>query len=402
MLLRNRPVAILFLSLFVVMLGFGVIIPVMPFYVLGFGAGAIHLGLLMATFSLTQFVCAPFWGSLSDRVGRKPVLLVGLAGYVISSLLMAFSTALWMLFVARILGGALSSATLPTALAYIGDSTSHDDRGSGMGVLGAAMGLGVIFGPGIGGALAGFGIAAPFFFAAALAAAVLLFAYLALPESLARHHRAARGDGSGESRLGQLVAALRGPLALYFLMAFIVSFGTANLESVFAFFAYDRLGYGPAEMGLLFVAMGLMGVFVQGLGVGRLINRYSEERVLAAGLLSAAAGLLLITLAFDMPSMLAFVTILGLGFGLMRPSVSSLLSKRTAAGQGATMGLQGSFDSLGRVAGPVWGGFIYQYGIQLPYYSGAAVLLFGFALIAFAGLTGHAPQQAPSHPRDRL
>lgn len=367
------------------MLGFGVIIPVIPFYVLHFGAGSVHLGLLMATFSLMQFICAPFWGSLSDRVGRRTVLLMGVLGYVVSSVILALANGLWMLFLARILGGALSSATLPTALAYIGDSTSQSERGSGMGVLGAAMGLGMIFGPGIGGALAQFGIAAPFVFSAAMAAVVWIFAFFALPESLPRRARAAQARGPRESRARQLLAALRGPLAPYFLLTLIVSFGTANLESVFAFFAYDKLGYGPAEMGVLFVAMGVVGVLVQGMGVGRLINRFGEEQLLAAGLLISAAGFLLVTLSFDMASALLFIVVLGVGLGVMRPSVSSLLSKHTRAGQGATMGLQGSFDSLGRVVGPVWGGFVYQYGIQLPYISGAVVFVLGFVLMLTAG-----------------
>ncbi|MHB1417745.1 MAG: MFS transporter [Chloroflexota bacterium] len=398
---RNRPLAILFLSLFVVMLGFGVIIPVLPFYVLSFGASSLHLGLLMASFSVMQLICAPYWGNLSDRIGRRPVLLIGLAGYAVSFLIMAAANALWMLFLARILGGALSSATLPTAMAYIGDTTSREDRGSGMGVMGAAMGLGMVFGPGIGGALSGLGMAAPFLFSAGLAGVVWCFAYLTLPESLAVR-KTTRKAGAAESRLAQLAGSLRGPLATFFLMALIVSFGMANLEAVFAFFASDRLGYGPAEMGIVFVVMGLAGVLVQGFAIGRLINRFGEERVLQLGLVASALGFLLVTFAFDLTSLLLFVVLVGVGMGAMRPSVSSLLSKRTSLGQGATMGVQGSFDSLGRVLGPVWGGFIYQYGIQLPFLSGMLVFLFGLALMLVGPAPSEVPRDIASGPSDGL
>lgn len=387
MLAKNRPVAILFLTLFVVMVGFGMIIPVIPFYVESFGAGPVHLGLLMATFSLMQFICAPFWGSYSDRVGRRPVLLSGLAGYVISALIMAVATDLWMLFAARVLGGVLSSATLPTAMAYIGDSTSHQNRGAGMGILGAAMGLGVIFGPGIGGVLASFGIAAPFFFAAASAAAILVFAFFALPESLPRERRivAKRAQAPWE-RLAELGGALRGPLAVYFGLALITSFGMANLESVFAYFASDRFGYGPAEMGVLFFAMGVVSVVVQGGGVGRLVNRYGEERVVMLGLFLGGLGFILMTFSFDMVSLLLFLSVNSVGAALLRPAISTLLSKRTRAGQGTTMGLQGSFDSLGRIVGPVWGGYLYGLGPNLPYYTAAVVFAIGLAMLAMAGL----------------
>jgi len=152
---NNRNIAILFFTMVVVMIGFGIIIPIMPFYVESFGASGKALGALMAIFSVMQFLFAPLWGSLSDRYGRKPILLIGVFGNALSLVLMGFSSSLWMLFGSRALAGILSSATLPTAMAYIADSTSERDRGAGMGYIGAAMGVGMVLGPGIGGWLAG-------------------------------------------------------------------------------------------------------------------------------------------------------------------------------------------------------------------------------------------------------
>ena len=152
---NRRQIIILFFTLVVVMLGFGMVIPILPFLIESLGASGRELGLLMATFALMQLIFSPVWGSLSDRIGRKPVLMIGVFGFGITMVLFGLSTELWMLFAARALSGILSSATLPTAMAYIGDSTSEEDRGGGMGVVGAAMGLGMVLGPGLGGLLAG-------------------------------------------------------------------------------------------------------------------------------------------------------------------------------------------------------------------------------------------------------
>jgi len=180
----RRNITILFFTLVVVMLGFGMVIPVMPFYVDSIGGSGSTMGLLMATYAVMQFIFAPMWGSLSDRYGRKPVLVVGVLGNAIAQVLFGLSTSLGMLFVARALAGILSSATLPTAMAFISDSTSEKERSGGMGLLGAAMGVGMILGPGISGVLAKTSLALPFFLAAALSLLALILVILVLPESL--------------------------------------------------------------------------------------------------------------------------------------------------------------------------------------------------------------------------
>ena len=187
---RNRNLLILSFILIVVMLGFGMVIPIFPFYIDRLGAGGSALGLLVATAALTEFIFGPAWGSVSDRTGRKPILIVGVIGYGLSLLLFGLSTQLWMLFAARALSGVLSSATMSTAMAYIGDSTSQKERGGGMGALGAAAGLGVILGPGIGGWLAGDSLSTPFFIGAGLSLVSVLMIGLLLPETLPREARA--------------------------------------------------------------------------------------------------------------------------------------------------------------------------------------------------------------------
>jgi DHA1 family multidrug resistance protein-like MFS transporter len=385
----NRPILILSFTLFIVMVGFGIIIPIMPFYVTSLGASAFDLGLLMSTFSLVQFLFAPFWGNLSDRIGRKPLIAIGLAGYICSYIIMASASAIWMLFVGRVLGGMLSSATLPAAQAYVADNTTIKERGGGMGMLGAAMGLGMVFGPGIGGLLSTFGLAAPFLFAAGLAALNLVFvlAFLPAPKRapvpVAKQRR--------PSQVALLTQALGGPLAFFFVMAFLVSFAMGNLESTFALYSQAELGFTATDMGIAFTFMGLAGAIMQGALVGKAIDRYGEERLIQFGLIATAAGFLLILAAFDRVSMIVFITAQSVGSAFLRPAISSLLSKRTTTGQGATLGMQSSFDSLGRIVGPAWGGFIFESHHTYPYLTGAGVFLLAF--VASVLKLGRSPSQ---------
>ena len=372
----NRPILILSFTLFIVMVGFGIIIPIMPFYVTSLGASSFDLGLLMSTFSLVQFIFAPFWGNLSDRIGRKPLIAIGLVGYIISYLIVASASAVWMLFVGRIMGGMLSSATLPTAQAYVADTTSIKERGGGMGMLGAAMGLGMVFGPGIGGMLSTFGLAAPFLFAAGLAALNLVFVLAFLPEP--KRAPVPMAEQRRPSQLTMLAQALGGPLAFIFVTAFLVSFALGNLESTFALYSQAQLGFTATDMGIAFTFMGLAGAIMQGALVGKAIDRYGEERLIQFGLIATAAGFLLILAAFDRVSMIIFITAQSVGSAFLRPAISSLLSKRTTSGQGATLGMQYSFDSLGRIVGPAWGGFIFESHHTYPYLTGAGVFLLAF------------------------
>ncbi|MGD8753131.1 MAG: MFS transporter, partial [Anaerolineales bacterium] len=181
---NSKNVYILAFTLVVVMLGFGVVIPIMPFYIENMGAGGTELGLLVASYATMRLIFGPIWGSLSDRFGRKPILMIGILGYGIAMILFGLSTQLWMLFASRILSGILSSATSPTTMAYISDSTSEEGRGGGMGILGAAIGLGTILGPGLGGLLGGENLTLPFFIAGGMSFLTLVLIALLLPESL--------------------------------------------------------------------------------------------------------------------------------------------------------------------------------------------------------------------------
>jgi len=376
---NRRSLLLLFLTLVVVMMGFGMVIPLLGFYVDHFGAGGWALGLLMSSYAVMQFIFSPIWGSLSDRYGRKPILALGILGNALAQLLFGMATQLWMLFAARILAGILSSATLPTTLAYIGDVTSEDERGGGMGVLGAAMGIGMVIGPGLGGLLAAESLSTPFFLAAALSLAAFLLLLAFLPESLHPDQRKAgvllRGPQWRE--MGQ---ALLGPLGAPLLLAGIMSFGLTNFEGVFSLYALQRYGYGPERVGFILMLIGLTSAVMQGGLTGILSRSVGEVWILRGSLLTSGLGFLAMTRAQRYTEVILATLFFVLGNALLRPALASLISKRTTSGQGMAMGLNNAFMSLGRILGPAWAGAAFDWGIQIPYYSGAIIMGFGLLI----------------------
>lgn len=376
---NSKKVVILSFVLVVVMLGFGMIAPVFPFLVEDMGAGGTELGLLMATAALTELVFSPMWGSISDRVGRKPILMVGIFGYGISILMFGLSTQLWMLFVFRAIGGVLSSATLATAMAYIGDATSEEDRAGGMGILGAAMSLGVIGGPGFGGWLGAISIRTPFFVAAGMSLVGLVLIFLVLPESLPTEERE-RADGKLKTmQLGRLWRALFSPIGILLFLMFLLSFGLANFEAVFGLYALEKFGYGPERVGMILMVVAIVSAAGK-IFTGALTRNLGDEPVVKISLLAGAVGYLVLLAANTYPTILLATGFFILSKTFLRPALLSLISKRTTLGQGAAMGLGNAFMSLGRIVGPIWAGLIFDIGYDYPYISGSAILLCGFVI----------------------
>jgi DHA1 family multidrug resistance protein-like MFS transporter len=376
----RKNLIILSFTLVIVMLGFGMVVPIFPFYVQSLGAGGSALGLLVATAALTELLFGPFWGSLSDRTGRKPILMVGVFGYGLSLLLFGLSTQLWMLFASRALSGVLSAAALSTAMAYIGDSTTEKERGGGMGALGGAAGLGVILGPGIGGWLAGGSIALPFFVGAGMSLVALLLIVLFLPETLPAEARGRSERKVGVVDFRALWRAARGPLGGLLLLAFLGTVGTSNFESIFSLYAVQQLGYGPEQVGLVLTVVGVVAVIGRGLLTGLATGRWGEPRVIRAALLAGAMVFVLLLLARSYVAVLLTTGLFVLITAFFRPAVHSLTSQRANVGQGAAMGLSNSFVSLGRVVGPLWAGAVFDLDPRFPYISGALILVAVFVL----------------------
>ncbi len=379
---RKQALLLLFGVVLMIMIGFSVLFPVEPYYVKQFGADARTMGFITAIYSFMQFVFAPLWGRLSDRVGRRPVLMIGLVGFILGQTLFGLATSIWMLFLARGLAGVLSAAALPTAMAYIADITPPEERAKGMGLIGAAFGLGVIIGPGIGGLLGNIFLALPFFVSAGLAALNLLGVALLLPESLPPEARTGHQEGKGSrwSAFSWEIAALFG-------VTLALSLGMTGIEVTFGFFAADRLQLESSQVGWVFAIMGVVASFVQGFLVGKMQKRLGEARMTLVGLLLGAAGMLGVAFSHSPVTATLAICVLAAGTGLARPANSALISRRAPGGQGVAIGLMDSFDSLGRIGGPVLGGTLYKVGLTLPYVSGAAMFTVALLFSLFWSLS---------------
>lgn len=374
---NRRNLVILFITLVIMMMGFGIIIPILPDLVVTLGGTGLEMGGLMAIFSAMQFLFSPMWGSLSDRFGRKPILMLGVLGNGISMVALGLSTQLWMLFAARGLAGVLSSATLPTAMAYISDSTDENNRGGGMGVIGAAMGLGMVLGPGAGGLLGGISLQAPFYFAAILSLIAMIAVWIILPESLKPEYREIKVKLHGP-QLGVMWSSLFGPLAFLFLSAFLISFALTNFEGIYAFYARERYGYGPETIGIILTAIGIVSVIAQGTLTGIATRKLGEVNVIKISLMASVVGFLVMLLATNLAMVILTSSFFILANAMLRPAVSSLISRRTTQGQGVAMGLNNAYMSLGRVVGPLWAGIVIDINLFYPFISGAIILLIGF------------------------
>jgi multidrug resistance protein len=365
---------ILFIVMFLVMVGFGIIIPVLPFYAKQIGANPTELGLLMSVYSLMQLIFAPIWGQVSDRIGRKPVMMIGIAGLAVSFFIQAISTTLWMLFVARIIGGILSSANMPTAMAYVADITTEENRGKGMGVVGAATGLGFVFGPAIGGIFSTISLSTPFYIASVSSFITLFLVFLLLKES--KHDRT-----TSQVKKTSIWQAFNRSGSILFFVQLLISLSLSGLEATFAYFGAKEAGLDSTQLGYIFMIMGFGSAIVQGGLVGRLTKKYGDRAVIQGGMVVSAIGFGLILLVHSFTTAAIYLTIFGLGNGVIRPSVSSLITKTSTAGHGSATGLLSSFDSLGRIIGPTLGGWLFSVAFRLPYISGAIITI--VALILF-------------------
>lgn len=380
---HKKNILILFLTLVIIMMGFGMVIPVIPFLVETFGASGQELGMLMSVYAVMQLIFSPIWGELSDRYGRRPILLIGLVGNGLSMLFMGLANSLWVLFSARALAGMLASATLPTAYAYISDSTTDEKRGQGMGIVGAGMGVGMVLGPGFSGILAENSLSLPFYAGAALSLFAIAVVYFLLPESLSKEERKTDTHINIREQFSQMYQGLLGPLGLLFVLAFLISFGLTNFEGIFGLYMFYRFDYGPGQVGMILTIVGLVSAGVQGGLTGYATTRWGEERVIKLSFLGSAIGFVLMLTANNLPTILLTVSLFVFSNAMIRPGVASLISKRAEIGQGIAMGLNNSFMSLGRVIGPLLAGILLDVNLHLPYLTGGLVTLVGFFLCLF-------------------
>jgi multidrug resistance protein len=360
---KKSPLLSIFLIVLVDVLGLTIILPLLPFYAESMGATAGTVGLLVSSYAICQLIAGPPLGHLSDRIGRRPVLLVSQIGTCVGFLILGFAQTLWVVFLARVIDG-LTAGNLTVAQAYIADVTEPENRAKSFGYIGIAFGLGFLVGPGISGYLAQFNNTYPIFAAAALSFTSIMCTYFLLPTALPHPHPELEG---GTSRWASLVDSFKdaqlGPLLWQF---FAFTFAFSTFFSGFALFAERRFTYngepfGTKEVGYLFAFSGFIGVLIQGGGMGRLVKIFGESRLVQMGFATMAVSFALMAGVHGIPILLVAIGMLTFGSAVLRPSLTSLITKHAARHQqGMVIGLMQSLMSIAQIVAPVIAGFLIQ------------------------------------------
>ena len=389
--MKNGSLVILFLVVFIDLLGFGMVIPLIPYYADLYGASATVVGFVVGVYSLMQFLFAPLLGRWSDRIGRRPVLLLSLAGSVAGYAIFAASNSLMLLFVARIVSG-VSGASAATARAYVADSTEQADRARGMGLIGAGYGLGFILGPPVGGVLSSFGIdrglngnLLPGLAASLLSFIAMTVAFFVLAESRAPSEptgSARRIPPQFDPQMWRLISSRR-DLSLVLGSVFFVFLSLGGLSTAIVLHGKDRFGFTPRDFGYFFGVMGFVGALIQGGLIGRLAGRFGERQLLIGGTLFLAAGYALVPSVYSVAALFVIAVAIAAGQALCVPAQSSLVSIYSPENEtGSILGIAASLSSLGRMIGPVLAGYLYDlYVSPGPFYAGTVMVLIASVLV---------------------
>ena len=394
-----------FLAVLIDLMGFGIVLPLLPFYASNFHATPIQIGLLYSIFSFAQLIFSPIWGSLSDHFGRRPVMLISTFGAVIAYTVFAFANSLALLFISRLIAG-IMGGNISTAQAYVADVTTHEDRAKGMGLIGAAFGIGFVMGPALASALihpkfldlmnihTKYKFLVPGIFAAILSLSSFLLVLFKLPETIQKSRNKQRVIRSGvfSKSFWNMIFETRTKegkhfFALLIFSMFLLAFSQATLYSSFPLFCNLNLNFPAEHVGILFVYMGLIAILIQGGLIKILTKNFGETPLFLTGNILLMAGLFLIPFSRSMTDLLFFLGILSVGGSLNMPTLNSLISKEVKPDQyGSALGTAQGMGSLGRVIGPTWGGFLYHYNYHLPFLLTACLISLaiyvGFKLIS--------------------
>ncbi len=382
---NNRALALVYATIFLDVLGLGVLIPVLPYYAQQFSADALTVGLLSAVFSVAQFISSPLLGALSDRVGRRPVILFNILGSAGAYFLFGWAGTLWLLMLARVLEG-ITGGSVSTAQAYIADVTPPEDRMKRFGLIGAVFGLGFIIGPAFGGFLSTYGLAMPAYAAGTLCFLAAVFGYFMLPESLPIEKRVSGGMKLADANpFKQIAAALsRDSIRAILIAIFTVNVAFSALQSNFAFFTMKRFGMGPQQNAWIFVYIGALSILMQGVVVRRLPKSWNPVKLCVWGLCGTALGFLGISFSQAEWQLFPSIAVMSLGNGVAGPMLTALVSRRVGEReQGTVLGSTQGIISSTRIVGPLLAGFVFDtWGSGAPYWMGAILVLAGVMIVA--------------------
>lgn len=369
---------LLMFNMFITMGGIGIIIPVMPAYLHLFGAGGQVLGFLVAGFALAQFLLSPVAGDLSDRHGRKIFIVVGLIVYGFSQLLFGFATEVWILFLARFLSGAGAAFIMPPIMAFVADITTIEERGKGMGMIGASMSLGFMIGPGVGGFLGNINLTFPFYIAGTVAFAAAILSAIYLPNI----KNTVANKAPRENLVKQLTRSFKTSYFVFLLVVFTFSFGIANFQTTLSLYLDKVFNYTPTDIAIILTVGGFAGVILQMYVINILFKRFGEMKVILVNLLLAAITMLLIVFVNGFFIILTVATLFSIATTFIRPAVNTLISKMAGEEQGFAAGMNNAYMSLGNMVGPAIAGILFEWNTEAPYYLGFVILI-GCFLLAF-------------------
>lgn len=381
--MRQSSTAVIFAAVLVDMLGFGIVIPVLPFYAEELGASPLAVTVLIASYSAMQLVATPVWGRVSDRRGRRPLLIAGLFASSVSYLIFGMAETLTLLLVSRMAAGA-AGGTISVAHAYVADTTTAEDRAHGMGLIGAAAGIGVMLGPAIGGFFSRFGLGAPGYVAAGLCLLNAIAAVFLLPESRTAEAAARSAEGEAATLRGWVATMTRKPLSLMLIIYFLAISSFSAMTALLALFLDRRFGLNAQDMGYVFALAGGATVVVRGVLLGKLVRRFGEKSVVRLGAAALAGSMVGMAVIPTVMWVGLMVPLWAFGAGTMFPALASLVSLATDShSQGSVLGGSQVVGGLGRVIGPLWGGLLFQsWRFDSPFWIGAVLVAVAWVLAA--------------------
>lgn len=378
---QKAVLVILLSNLFIAFLGIGLIIPVMPSFMNIMHLSGSTMGYLVAVFAVAQLLISPFAGRWVDRYGRKKLIILGLFLFGVSELIFGVGTNVGVLYLSRLLGGISAAFIIPSVTAYVADITSIQERPKAMGYLSAAISLGFIIGPGIGGFIAEYGVRVPFFFASAIAFLACLSSIFILKEPLTKEQLAEISANTKQTNfIGDLKRSLQPVYFVAFIIVFVLAFGLSAYETIFSLFSDHKFGFTPKDIATIITISSIFGIVVQIFMFGKMVDMFGEKKLIQLCLIIGAILAVTSTMISSFWAILIVTCFVFLAFDLLRPALTTFLSKAGGNEQGFVAGMNSTYTSLGNIGGPAIGGMLFDVNIHYPYLFAAVILIIGLGI----------------------
>ncbi|MFT4415925.1 MFS transporter [Fredinandcohnia humi] len=372
---QRKKMIILMINMFIAIGSFGIIIPILPAYLESLNQGGMAAGLMIAIFAGAQFVFSPIAGKWADQYGRRKMIIYGLLGLTLSMFIFYLVDSIWLLYASRVIGGIGAALLIPAIFAYVADITTFEQRAKGNSYVSAAMSLGIVVGPGIGGFLADYGLKFPFLISAVISLVSVLFSMAVLKESRSEEHAKFEAPGSEESMAKKLVRSVKMPFFIPLIITLVMSFGLMAYESVIGLFVDNQFNATPQDIAIMVTSTGIVSVVVQLFVVDRMVAKFGEGKILNAFIGVTAIGFLLSLVATSYELFFGITLLIFLATSILRPVLNTLISKLAGNEQGFAMGMNNAYMSIGNVLGPTLGGLLYDVQIIYPFILGLVLLV---------------------------